>query len=274
VTLSRAGAVALIALVGMTGCVTQADLTAQNRRLRGMIVEQRRQLEQMQHELERLRSEVEEGGGRRGGQDRVTELERRMSQIEQGGPSGTPPPAEEKENSSEEKPGDIASAGVTTTTLPAKPTLPPPSAEEMDEWHKEVAREQASVGTMNVPERADYLAALDNVQKKDCTRAIPQLNSFAASHKDSALADNALYWAARCYGAKNDSNQAISKFYDVVTRYPKGDKTPAALWAQGNLFIQVGDTPDARLALSKLIRDYPSSPEAAQARQKLTELER
>jgi tol-pal system protein YbgF len=102
---------------------------------------------------------------------------------------------------------------------------------------------------------------------------VPQLNGFAANHKDSPLADNALYWAARCYALKGDQNQAVSKFYDVVTKYPKGDKAPAALWSQGNLFVDMGDTPDARLALSKLIRDYPSSDEAARARQKLSELE-
>jgi len=58
-----------------------------------------------------------------------------------------------------------------------------------------------------------------------------------------------------------------------VTKYPKGEKAPAALWAQGNLFVEMGDSPDARLAFSKLIREYPSSEEAAHARQKLSELE-
>ena len=51
----------------------------------------------------------------------------------------------------------------------------------------------------------------------------------------------------------------------MVTKYPKGDKAAAALWAQGNLFVDMGDSPDARLAFSKLIREYPSSEEAARA---------
>ena len=37
--------------------------------------------------------------------------------------------------------------------------------------------------------------------------------------------------------------------------------------------VGMGDSPDARLAFAKLIRDYPSSEEAARARQKLSELE-
>jgi TolA-binding protein len=73
---------------------------------------------------------------------------------------------------------------------------------------------------------------------------------------------------------KGDRQQAITKFYDVVTKYPRGSKAPAALWEQGNLFIDMGDTPDARLALGKLINDYPNSDEASRARKRLTELER
>ena len=54
----------------------------------------------------------------------------------------------------------------------------------------------------------------------------------------------------------------MTEFYDVVTRYPKSDKAPAALWQQGMLFLRMGNSPDARLALSKLIKDYPASAEA------------
>jgi TolA-binding protein len=52
----------------------------------------------------------------------------------------------------------------------------------------------------------------------------------------SPLADNALYWKAR-------------------------------------LLIRLGDVPSARVALSKLIRDYPSTTEATQARRRLSEVE-
>jgi TolA-binding protein len=116
---------------------------------------------------------------------------------------------------------------------------------------------------------------------KDCGPAVSKLDGFAESHRDSALADNALYWAARCYVLMGDAtpgrstefyNQAISKFYDVGTSYPKGEKTPAALLEQGDLFIRIGDVPDARIVFSRLIRDYPRSKEAAAARQRLVDL--
>ena len=244
--------------------------------MRGLLQEQRRQVQSLQREVERLRADVESGGGKRSSasRDRVTELEDRLAAMEREKAGAPPPPAEPAEIPPGEEEGTpppttppaIAKPAPTTaTTLPAAPAEDP--------WRRDVARETAEAGTVNVPERGAYLQLMDGLAKKDCARSVPQLNSFATANRESPLADGALYWAARCYAASGDQNQAVSKFYDVVTRYPKGRKAPASLLAQGNLFVSMGDTPDARLALSKLIRDYPNSEEAALARQKLTQLE-
>ena len=245
--------------------------------MRGLIQEQRRQVQSLQREVERLRADVETGGGKRpsASRDRVTELEDRLAAMEREKAAGAPPspaepaeipPGEEEGSPPPTTPPAVARPAPTTaTTLPAAP------AEDL--WRRDVARETAEAGTVNVPERGAYLQLMDGLAKKDCARSVPQLNSFATANRESPLADGALYWAARCYAASGDQNQAVSKFYDVVTRYPKGRKAPASLLAQGNLFVSMGDTPDARLALSKLIRDYPNSEEAALARQKLTQLE-
>lgn len=275
---ARASAV-LLACTIATGCATRADLLAQDKRVRSMIAEQKKQLDQVRREVERLRGDIEDGGGRgraRMSDDRLASIEQRLSAMEHPTTAPTDPNA----------PTD---GSTTTTTLPTDAAVPPPEPPidtaarttpppppppaDSDEWRREVAQEQAAVGTLNVPERTEYLGILDGLSRKDCGKAVPQLNSMAANRKGSPLADNALYWAARCYAAKGDQNQAISKFYDVVTRYPKSDKAPTSLWLQGNLFLSIGDTPDARLALAKLIRDYPNSAEAAKARQKLSELE-
>jgi tol-pal system protein YbgF len=264
----------VIGVLALAGCATRGDLVNQDRRLRGLLQEQRRQVQSLEREVERLRADVESGGGRGGGSGgtRVRELEDRLAALErERSPSGLPP------TEAEPPPSDET---VTSTTTPPSVARPaptpapaPPAAPAEDAWRRDVAREQAEAGTVNVPERGAYLQLLDGVAKKDCARAIPQLNSFASTNRESPLAANALYWTARCYAASGDQNQAISKFYDVVTRYPKANKAPAALLAQGNLFVSMGDNPDARLALSKLIRDYPNSEEAALARQKLTTLE-
>jgi len=270
----RAPGASLLVLLVLAGCATRAELLQQDHQLRGILQEQRKQIADVQREIERLRGDVEEGHPRRGGaaepagDDRIAALEQRLAELERAAGTGTPaaPGA---------PPPPVGAPPVTSTPpAPAGPQVaarPPAGAD--DEWRREIAREQAAAGSVNVPERAEYLGVLDGLARQDCARAIPQLNGFAANHKDSPLADNALYWAARCYAQRSDQNQAVSKFYDVVTKYPKGDKAPAALLAQGNLFVAMGDSPDARLAFSKLIRDYPASEESARARQKLGELE-
>ena len=259
----------LVLLPAVAGCATHADLVRQDRQLRGLVQENRRQIEQVQREVERLRADLEEGGHKHVAgvaDDRMTALEQRLAALEHG---GTMPP------SAPETPPPAVSPPPTTPPAPppAVAAKPAPAATEDDEWRREIAREQSAAGTVNVPERADYLGILDTLARKDCAKAVPQLNSFATNHRDSPLADNALYWAARCYAVTGKQNEAISKFYDVTLKYPKGDRAAAALWAQGNLFLEMGDTPDARINFSKLIRDYPSSDEAPRARQKLMELE-
>jgi tol-pal system protein YbgF len=271
---SRAVRAAVVGLCfGLAGCATRGDLVTQDRQLRGLINDTRRQVQQVQRELERLRADLEESGqAKKGGgasDDRVSALERRLAELE--GSREVPPAADG---------GEAAlggTAAVTTTTVAparASTTTTVPSAEDNDEWRRDVTREQAAAGAVNSPDRAEYLTILDSLQKKDCGRAVTQLNGFAANHKDSPLADNALYWAGRCYAQRNEYNSAVTKYYDVSQKYPKGDKAPASLWALGNLFITTGDTGDARVVLSKLIRDYPNAEEAGRARQRLTELER
>ena len=165
-------------------------------------------------------------------------------------------------------PTTTAVVSVTTSTTP-----PAPRSDIPEDWAREVTQEQAALGTQNAPEKAEFLGIMDTVNRRECGKAIDQLNGFVAKHRDSALADNALYWAARCYMVRGDQNQAISKYYEVGTKYPKGDRTPAALLAQANLFLGMGNTPDARIVLSRLTSYYPNSEEAATARKKLAELQ-
>lgn len=253
--------------LGLAGCVSQADLIAQDRRLSQQISEQRKQIQSIQREVERLRGDME-GGPRAGSgsDDRIKELESRLAKVETPPPGDVPPPNAPEAH---DVPPPVASAP------PPREVPPPPRPTAEDgAWERDVSRDQQAIAASNAPEKDQVEPMMDAVARKDCGRAVGQLNTFAAQNKQSPLASNAVYWVARCYQLKGDRQQAISKFYEVVTKYPKGGKAPSALWEQGNLFIDMGDTPDARLALGKLIKDYPNSEEAGRARKRLTELDR
>jgi TolA-binding protein len=280
----RRTVVAIAGLVACAGCVTQAQLLQRDEQVMRLMREQRRQIDGVQHELERIRGDVEQSGGVRSGggggsalAERVATLEERVNKLEGGTPGGTLPGA------TGALPGDGTVLGPTAAAEPPPLEPPaPPSGKLTGDWDEAVAAERAAVATVDVPERADFDAILNTLARRDCGPAVSRLNAFAAAHKTSPLADNALYWAGRCYMLMGDStpqrssdfyNQAIAKFYDLGTTYPEGEKTPAALWEQGQLFLQMGDEPDARIVFSRLIRDYPASPEAGRARQKLADLQ-
>ena len=252
--------------LGLAGCVSQADLIAQDRRLSQQIAEQRKQIKEIQREVERMRGEIE-GTPRAGSEDRIKELESRLSRVE------TPPPPGEAPLPNAPEARDVPPPVASAPPPREVPPPPRPTADDGD-WERDVSRDQQAIAASSAPEKDQVAPMMDAVARKDCGRAVGQLNTFAAQNKQSPLASNALYWVARCHQLKGDRQQAISKFNDVVTKYPRGNKAPAALWEQGNLFIDMGDTPDARLALGKLIKDYPNSEEAGRARKRLTELDR
>ncbi len=109
----------------------------------------------------------------------------------------------------------------------------------------------------------------------DVATTVERSRSFASScakSPKSEYADDAQYWIGEAYFANRDYNRAILEFNEVLLRYPKGDKVPAALLRQASAFAELGDKVDARLVLQKLVSEHGDSPEAEKGRQKLAEL--
>src|SRR5919198_23377 len=73
--------------VALAGCATRAELVQQDHQLRTILQDQRRQLQEVQKEVERLRADIEEGHPRRSGgggasEDRLAALEQRLAELE------------------------------------------------------------------------------------------------------------------------------------------------------------------------------------------------
>src|SRR5262245_34389536 len=176
-----AGGLALVVLAA--GCVTRADLLDQEKRYRTLVIQQNRSLDQVKREVERLRADSDEGRPRsrvaaeQSPEQRITDLEGQVHRLESNSqeigmtpdPSSTiptlppgspisPPPVL----------GEAPPAAAPPTTMPEQlaaaappPTTPPPPPTPIDEeWRREVAQDQAVAGTIDVPERAEYLNAL------------------------------------------------------------------------------------------------------------------
>ena len=156
------------------------------------------------------------------------------------------------------------------------PTAEPPGGRAVavatdPDWRREVAQERAVAKATGGAGQREYVDALQGLEQGDCKKALARLKS--ASGSGGSLSDNAMYWQAKCLAARGNQRKATARLNEVVNRYPKSDKAPAALWAQAQLQQQSGDASAARGTLSKLIKDYPASAEASRAKKKLAEID-
>lgn len=108
--------------------------------------------------------------------------------------------------------------------------------------------------------------------RNDDTRAcIDQFRQFLQTNASSPFADDASYWMADCYFKQGDYKTAILRFDDVVSRYPSGNKAADALYRQGEALLRLGPgyTKAAGKAFERVLKEYPESDRAIEARRQL-----
>jgi tol-pal system protein YbgF len=256
----------LIALAALGGCATRVQLEKlqrDQREVRALLADQSVTIEGLRRRIEILKQDVNEPGKGRGtpaaqAAQRLNDLEARLVAIEQSrplAPTAAPPSGE-----------PIAvvpgSAQQPPEVQPTPAIVRPASPLEIA-----LAKEEASLQGQRV--EPDFHDALGLVRQGQCNQAAPRLRDFIRKNPKSDLADNAQYWIGACYYAQHDYNQAIKELSDVMLRYSKGDKAPAALLMLADAFNDSGDQIDAKLVLKKLISEHPRTEEADRARQKL-----
>ncbi len=117
--------------------------------------------------------------------------------------------------------------------------------------------------------RLIYEAAYMNYVKGNYDEAINGFQSYLQLAPDSPLSDNAVYWIGECYLAMGKSQNAVNAFQDMINRYPQSNKRPTALYKIGLVYEMAKDQKTARQYYGLVIKDFPNSPEAALARDKL-----
>jgi tol-pal system protein YbgF len=279
-------------VTGGSGCATRADLDQISRnqqQARRVIADQTVAIEEMRRRIEMLQASMEDGGRapasggdtqwRRGIENRLAAIERNaVNQVPPAGemvppgampgagmpgsglpPAGMPPAA---------VPGAQSAPGAVAPAPAPVPAAAP--AAGGSSLAADVAREEAALAGAQVS--ADYRGALALVRQGNCKDAVPQLRTFVRKDIKSPWADNAQYWIGRCFYTQGDYNRAIMELYDVLLKFPKSERVPAALLTLADSFADSGDPIDARLTLKKLLSDHPQAEEAAAARKRLQAL--
>lgn len=123
-------------------------------------------------------------------------------------------------------------------------------------------------------ERKAYKAIQDLIhEKKDYNQAISRLYEFIEKYPEGDLTVNAYYWLGEVYLVKPQLEQARQAFSIVATRYADHRKAPDALYKLGVTLDRLDKKSDARRYMKQVTSDYPKS-DAAGLAQKFLDSEK
>lgn len=118
-------------------------------------------------------------------------------------------------------------------------------------------------------ETRDYEAALGSFKAAKYGDANAAFLAFIKNYPNSTLLPNAYYWAASSHFQMKEYAKAADAFAKVAATWPNDAKAPDALLAQGNALVESGNAKGAKQVLEKLVAQYPASPAAQTAKQRL-----
>jgi TolA-binding protein len=78
----------------------------------------------------------------------------------------------------------------------------------------------------------------------------------------------------RSYALETKQTQAVAEYNRVLEAFPKSPEVPEAMWLMADAYIDLKFCRDATALLQDLGRRYPKSPRAAEARNRLKEVQR
>ena len=263
-----------LALTGLYACVAPQRvelLEQEQRRTQSDTAAMQKQMELMRSSLSDTRTNIQQ-------------LERQLNSLNKSLEETRHQVGEQIDQSSRQGDQRVKNLEATvaklTETTKVNDDLLKLSQEELKELQKGMPSNQVSspeatetLLAENDNVKRDYEVARQALGKKDYRFAITRFRDFLQKHPQSKLADSAQYWIGESHYALREFEQAIVEFDAVRSKYPQGEKVPAALLKQGFAFAELGENANAKLILQQVVDKYAQTPEAVQAKQKLQSME-
>ncbi len=114
-----------------------------------------------------------------------------------------------------------------------------------------------------------YEAALNQFKQGNYQASVAGFQSFIAAFPGSQQVSSAQYWIGNAYYALRDYKMAIAAQQKVLTTWPDSAKAPDAMLNIASCQAEMGATRTARETLRTLLKKYPGTPAAEQAKQRL-----
>ncbi|MCG7199423.1 tol-pal system protein YbgF [Marinobacter pelagius] len=120
-------------------------------------------------------------------------------------------------------------------------------------------------------ERKAYNEIQDLIRnQKAYDEAITRLYEFIDKYPEGDLTVNAYYWLGEVYLVKPQLEQAKQAFTIVATRFPDHRKAPDAVYKLGVTLDRLGESEEARRRMQSVLDDYPNSGAAELAKKFLS----
>lgn len=120
-----------------------------------------------------------------------------------------------------------------------------------------------------VAEGKAYEGALNQFKLGNYQSATVAFRNFLANYPNSPQASSAQYWIGNAYYSLRDYKTAIVEQQKVLTTWPDSTKAPDAMLNIASSQAETGQTRAARETLKALLKKYPGTPAANQAKQRL-----
>jgi TolA-binding protein len=101
--------------------------------------------------------------------------------------------------------------------------------------------------------------------------ALEESEVFLSEYKGDPLTEDVRFVRGECYLELGRDHDALKEFSSMLQDYPRGRKTPAVLLRMAITYERIGDDALAAGVAGRLIREYPDSEEAAEARERFGE---
>jgi len=111
-----------------------------------------------------------------------------------------------------------------------------------------------------------YRAGVEKLQAKNLDAAILSFNDLIVTYPDNSLRESAQFLMADIFYTQKDFRGALAEFESLIAAVPRGEKVPDALVKIGLCQKDLGDTERAKRTWERVVRDYPASVAARQAR--------
>lgn len=111
-----------------------------------------------------------------------------------------------------------------------------------------------------------YDAGLNAFNSRRYAEAQRSFSDFIKNYSNHELIAEAQFYLAECYFQNNQFGDAALAYDTVISKYATSNRAPAAYLKQGISFSKMNHKAAARDRMNELIKKYPTSQEATQAK--------